>query len=115
MPQTRTAFAVPLTLGTREHGPYRWLALLVAVPVLLLALSFVPGGLRYLANSWPEWCLLLALTGMLAWGVSIAGLLLAVFGIGARVFWAARLLLHALLAVGHPTNDGGSSSLPKPV
>jgi hypothetical protein len=53
-------------------------------------LSYVPRGLDYLARLWPELCVLMALVGMFAWGVSFGGMLLVVLGMGGRLFWAVR-------------------------
>jgi hypothetical protein len=83
----------------------RWLGSLVLSTALLLMLSFVPRGLNSLVFFWPEAVLLLALAGMAAWGVSLAGLACAALAIIGRVFWLVRglgRLARAYLRPGVP-------------
>lgn len=96
----------------RRRGQARhWSEMLVLAAVALLVLSYMPRSLGYLAYLWPETCILLALAGMFAWGVSLPGVLAAALGIGGRLRWAIEILRRVLVAHWRPKKAGPSSTM----
>ena len=67
-----------------------WTAALVAAAIALLGLSFFPDTLARLRAVLPELWMLLAALGMLAWGISLPGLVALALGGAARLIWLGR-------------------------
>ena len=90
LPDARRVVGITLADNTPPNTDRSWSDFLLLGAALLLMLSYVPRGLGYLAGLWPELCILLALVGMHACGLSLIGMSLAALGVVGRLFWGAR-------------------------
>ncbi len=81
---------VSLAATSDDWARRRRFAPLLIASFALLGFSFFPNRLAGMRALVPEFLLLLATVGILAWGLSLVGVMIAVVGCLIRLVWAAR-------------------------